>query len=337
LISHTYHHNYAFRDCYDRLRYRTIWPRYNYLVRYGYGSRFSFRYVHPYYHRKYLFVSLSGYWPLRYRHARYYWYGCHPYQWYGYYPIAREVRTGSYNYYTYNYYNDAQEASYMPEAEVFENLGEQSAEPAEATLADAYFEEAVKVFEAGKYDQAVDKFARAMELAPDDVILPFAYSQALLANQQYSEAAKVLRAALAKVSPEKEGVFYPRGLYPKEDVLLGQIDHLAEQAELFSSDADLQLLLGYQLLGLGHVDQAVAPLMFAGKDLINADAAAVLLKLLEKIKTSDNEAEDTGPSKSPVQSSAIIKGDSLKFKEGMFLAALCTLGTTAGIRRFIRS
>lgn len=335
-IAHTHRYDYVFRDSYHRLRHRVVYPRYCYTVGYHHGPYFSFRYVHPYYHRKYLFVSLGGYWPFSYRYRRYYWYGCHPYYWYGYYPLAREVRTGTYNYYTYNYYNDD---TYQPaESEIYEKIGEQPTEPEALTLADTYFEEAVKGFEAGKYDQAVEKFAQAMELAPDDMVLPFAYGQALLANGQYSQAAEVLRTALAKVSPEKEGVFYPRGLYPAEETLLSQIDDLAEKAELFSSDADLQLLLGYQLLGIGQTDQAVAPLMFASKDLINADAAQVLLSLLEKIKTSDGEAEGAGSDKAPMegaaQSNAIIKGHTIRLKEGTLLATLCAMGATAGIHHF---
>jgi hypothetical protein len=217
------------------------------------------------------------------------------------------VQTPSYNYYSYNYYND--DSSYQPapvtESAVFEQLGEQPGEPDAVTLVDTYFEEAVKGFEAGNYDRAIEKFARAMELAPNDVVLPFAYSQALLANRQYSLAAEVLRAALTKVKPDKEGVFYPRGLYPKEELLLAQIDDLAEKAELFSSDADLQLLLGYQLLGIGQVDQALAPLMFASRDLVNAEAAGVLLKLLEKIKTSEAEAEGAAPNPGAAPSSVM--------------------------------
>ena len=299
-ISHTNHYDHVFRDQYDRLRYRVVWPRYSCVIGYNYGPYHSYRYHYPYYHRKYLFVSLGGYWPLNYTYRRYYWYGYHPYTWYGYYPIAREVQTDSYNYYTYNYYNnDAYQPAPVTERAVFEQLGEQPAEPAEATLVDTYFEEAVKGFEAGNYDQAVARFARAMELAPNDMVLPFAYSQALLANRQYSQAAEVLRAAIAKVKPDKEGVFYPRGLYPKEELLLAQIDDLAEKAELFSSDADLQLLLGYQLLGIGQVDQALAPLMFAGRDMVNAEAAGVLIKLLEKIKTSNVEADQSVEGVSP--------------------------------------
>jgi len=306
LISHSYHNDYVYRDHYDRIRSRTIWPRYRFAVCYDYGPWFSFRYVYPYYHRKYLFISLGGYWPLGYRYTRYYWYGCHPYDWYGYYPIAREVSGTTYNYYTYNYYTD--DDGYQPtrvvNSEIFENLAKQTAEPQEATLADVYFEEAVKAFELAQYNTAAAKFAQAVELAPEDMILPFAYAQALLASEQYSKAAEFLRGALAKVSPEKEGVFFPRGLYPDEESLLKHIDRLAERAAQFSFDADLQLLLGYQLLGIGQHDRAVEPLMQAGRDMVNAKAAAVLLELLEKIKIKDSQPETPAPEKAPVPAPA---------------------------------
>ncbi|MFH1715935.1 MAG: tetratricopeptide repeat protein, partial [Planctomycetota bacterium] len=237
LISHSYHYDYAYRDYHGLLCHRIVWPSYCFGVYYNCGPRFSFRYVYPYYHRKYLFVSLGGYWPVSYSYLRYYWYGSHPYNWYGYYPVAREVQGDTYNYYTYNYYNDGEavQTSSVVDPSVYQNMAQQKAEPAEQTLADTYFEEAVKIFEAGRYSAAVEKFARAMELAPNDMILPFAYGQALMANGQYPEAAEVLRTALAKVSPDKEGVFYPRGLYPDEKTLLAQIDELAKKAELFSS------------------------------------------------------------------------------------------------------
>ena len=305
LIRDSYHHDYVYRDYHDRIRSRTIWPRFRFAVHYDCGPWFTFRYVYPYYHRKYMFISLGGYWPSSYRYTRYYWYGCHPYNWYGYYPIAREVRGTNYNYYTYNYYTDGN-SGYKPaqtivNSEVFENMAEQTAEPQEATLADVYFEEAVKAFEVAEYNTAALKFAKAVELAPEDMILPFAYGQSLMASQQYSKAAEVLRGALAKVSPEKEGVFFPRGLYPDEESLLKQIDRLTERAAQFSYDADLQLLLGYQLLGIGQHDRAVEPLMNAGKDLENAKAAAVLMELLEKIKITDPKPETPAPAEIPVQ------------------------------------
>jgi hypothetical protein len=296
---HRYEHIYW--DSHNRLRHRIIWPRYRFNVCYTYGPHFTFRYVYPFYLRRYIFVSLGGYWPMDYCYLRYYWYGCHPYWWYGYYPVAREVTGDTHNYYTYNYYYSDGAAStgysqatdaLMPVdhntfADVREKLAQQAAkEPAAETAADVQFDEAVKAFEAGDYETAIENFSEAGKLAPDDMILPFAYSQSLFANGQYAEAAEVLRAALAKVSPEKEGVFYPRGLYSDDDILFEQIEHLKQKTESYSFDADLQLLLGYQLLGIGEVDKAVKPLQQASLDLGNAEAATVLLNLVEKIKTN---------------------------------------------------
>ena len=299
--------DHMYMDCHQRICHRIIWPSYRYLVHYNWGPYGTFRYVYPYYHRKYIFVSLCGYWPVEYTCARYYWYGYHPYAWYGYYPIPYEVQGDTYNYYTYNSYYDNEPAASTTTttawptqtenyirpvdsntfADVREKLARQTAaQPDQATLADTYFEEGVKVFEVNDFNAAAVKFAKAMELAPDDMVLPFAYAQALFADGQYTESAQVLRAALVKVSPDKEGVFYPRGLYSGDDILFEQVIRLSEKAEVFSFDADLQLLLGYQLLGLGEVDEASEPLLRAGEDLQNASAAAVLLKLQEKIKAN---------------------------------------------------
>jgi len=178
-------------------------------------------------------------------------------------------------------------------ADVRERLAQEAAgEPDQVSLSDRYFEDAVKAFGAGDYDLAAETFAKAIEFAPDDMILPFAYCQALFAGEKYTEAAEVLRTALAKVSPEKEGVFYPRGLYAKDDVLFAQIGELAEKAELYSFDGDLQLLLGYQLLGIGEIDEAVEPLRLAGQNLRNASSATVLLELLEKIRIQKADEAD---------------------------------------------
>ena len=131
------------------------------------------------------------------------------------------------------------------------------------------------------------------------MILPFAYSQALFAAGKYSEAAQVLRKALSNVKPEQEGVFYPRGLYPNDDILLAQLDKLAEYADQYSFDADLQLLLGYQLLGIGELDKALTPLKNASLDMKNQKPADVLLNLLLKIKVNDiTSGEDIEPEKS---------------------------------------
>jgi hypothetical protein len=294
----TYRREHIYVDYSSRVCTRTITPSYKFILGYNRGPRHTFRYFYPYYHRKYVFISLGGYWPLNYRFIRYYWYGYHPYYWCGYYPVASEVVGSSYNYYTYNYYYDDNPVSYQPistfESQYYDNVYPQPVEePAGVTLADIYFEEAVRAFEEGNYSLAIEKFAKAMELAPDDMILPFAYSQALFAAQRYTEAAEVLRSALAKITSDTEGVFYPRGLYPKDEVLLAQLDKLTEKAELYKFDADLQLLLGYQLLGLSQLDKAVAPLQNASLDFVNTNAATILLGILEKIKTAEVQNEES--------------------------------------------
>jgi len=271
-----------------------------------------FRPVYPYYHRKYVFISLGGWWPLDYTYARYYWYGYHPYVWYGYYPIAREVVGDNYNYYTYNYYyqnDDGAYTSYSSEtpveapaqpvdggtwADVRQKLDQQNAQPAAATLADTRFEEGVKSFEAGNYGTAARQFEEAMRLSPNDVILPFAYAQALFADGRYTESAELLRRALSKASPEKEGVFYPRGLYANDDVLFAQIEKLVDKLDQFGYDADMQLLLGYHLLGVGETGYAREPLEIASQDLKNAESAKVLLQVLDKIEKETAATDEAG-------------------------------------------
>jgi hypothetical protein len=300
-------YEHVYWDRHNQLRHRIIWPGYHFLAYYSRGPHFTFRYVYPFYLRRYMFVSLGGYWPIDYSYRRYYWYGCYPYFWYGYYPVAREVTGDTYNYYTYNYYySDGAVSTAYPAADaiqpvdhntfadVREKLARQAAEgPAPETTADVQFDEAVKAFEAGDYETAIENFSGAGQLAPDDMVLPFAYSQALFANEQYAEAAKTLRAALAQMSPEKEGVFYPRGLYSDDEVLFGQIERLSGKARQNNLDSDLQLLLGYQLLGIGESDKAVEALAAAAasRDPENAAAAKVLLDLVAKIKI-DTESEN---------------------------------------------
>jgi len=301
-ITHTYHRDHIYRDFCNRTCHRTIWPRYRFLLHYSFGPYSAFRYCYPYYHRKYVFVSLGGFWPIGYRYIRYYWYGWHPYTWYGYYPVPREVRHETYNYYTYNYYYSGEataptsyETAAIPAkitpvdhttfADVRAKLAAQAAkEPEQPTAADTCFEQAVQAFEKARYQEAAEKFARAIELAPDDIILPFAYAQALFANEQYTQAAAVLRTALAKIKPDQQTAFYPRGLYSDDDTLLDHIDRLAEKAEFYSFDADLQLLLGYHLLGIGELDAARDPLLKAAQDVNNAESAGILLDLLEKLR-----------------------------------------------------
>jgi Tfp pilus assembly protein PilF len=320
LIGHSYHHVHTYYDSYYHLHHRIIWPTYYYPVCYPFGSYISFHYVWPYYHRKYVFISLGGYWPDDCYSVRYYWYGWHPYVWYGYYPVAREVVADSDTYYyTYNYYqsdgtvSSVQTDQPMDEstwAEVQAKLDRQKAQPGAQTLADTRFEEGVKSFESGDFNTAAKKFAEAMAQAPDDMILPFAYTQALFADGQYAEAAHNLRVALAKVTPDKEGVFFPRGLYANDDVLFAQVEKLVDRLDRSADDADLQLLLGYQLLGVGETGYAREPLERAVQDPKNAEAAQILLKMLEKVESKAGATSNADSRAAGIMKRAEGKGES---------------------------
>lgn len=310
-VSGTRHHSYedrhhyarnlqsyahVFRDTRSRLCHRMIWPRYSFNISYQWGRSTSYRRVYPYYHRRYAFVSLNGCWPSGYNYVRYHWYPSHSYDWYGYHPIARQLGN-TYNYYTYNYYNDgATVTGYSSDdgtvnhetfADIREKLAaEDSTEPEPEKLADTIFAEAVTNFENAEYAIAAEKFATTMELAPEDNIVPFAFIQALFADDKYLDSAVVLRAVLEHTSPEKDGIFYPRGLYLEEETLLAQIDKLASQARHFDFTPDKHLLLGYQLLGIGEMDKAIEHLTKAAQNPENSKAVTVLLELTDQIKAN---------------------------------------------------
>jgi hypothetical protein len=296
-----YHSRYehVYRDRHNRLVHSVIWPRFSFNLCYNWGPYYRYSCVYPYYQRRYVFVSLGGWWP-DYGYLRYYWYPSHYYWWYGYYPVPRVIGSTN-NYYTYNYYSaDSGATTYSTDglgyadhttyADVRERMAQQQGPEAE-TMADQLFDEALKAFEEADYAAAAEKFKAAMELAPHDVILPFAYAQALFAEGQYAASAAVIREALKNVTPDKEGVFYPRGLYLDEDVLMTQIYRLEEEAAQYPFNSDLQLLLGYHWLGVGEIDKSLAPLNHARSDAVNGPAAAVLLDLAEKLRDADTSAQ----------------------------------------------
>jgi len=273
-----YHYH---RDYYpsSRVFYWVSWPDCCRPICYPWARRYTFGSFWPYYHRRFVFISLGGYWP-GYTHRRYYWYGCHPYRWYGHYPPGYVIAGDTYNYY---YYNDPPRGEALEEAHrEYEEAS--PAEPAVESQTDRYFEQAVKAFEAGDYAAAAQKFHEAQKLAPNDIVLPFARVQALFAAGEYREAAVVLREALLTASPDKEGVFYPRGLYSDENVLSQQIEQLSQAAQLNPANSDLELLLGYQLLGTGKFDEAARHLQNARSGSSNNQAATTLTKLLEKLR-----------------------------------------------------
>jgi tetratricopeptide (TPR) repeat protein len=176
-----------------------------------------------------------------------------------------------------------------------ERLKEANDLPNEATAADANFEQAVQAFGTGQYEEAILKFRVAMILDPDDMILPFAYSQALFANSDHEASVAVLRTILNQMprDEDKETVFYPRGLYEDETLLNAQIDGLLAAIVAKPTDPDLNLLYAYHMLGTGQLDKAVNPLAIAAQDPANQTSVEILTNLLEKLKADEaNKAKE---------------------------------------------
>ena len=273
-----------FFDTHHRfLHHRVIHPRFFFFSSFGFGHRHAFITVFPYYHRRFIFVNPWGYWPDDYYYHRYYQYGCYPYSWYGPNPVPYKVGGDTYNYYTYNYADPgtalpAQAPSYTPP------------DPPAETDVDRYFDTAVKAFEAGDFHRAVTQFALAYQGAPNDKVIPFAYSQALFAIGEYKLAAMVLNGAIARIKPAEEGIFYPRGLYADDDVLFAQVNALRDKALLDPMDMNLQFLLGYHYLGLGELDNAEEPLLKATTDANYGPKARALLNLLDNLKAAQTQA-----------------------------------------------
>jgi tetratricopeptide (TPR) repeat protein len=173
--------------------------------------------------------------------------------------------------------------TYQGGDENYETFGNISV-PAKQTSADQYFQRGVDLFAAGNYAKASDYFEQAKRTAPSDVILPFAYVQSLFAEGKYTEAARQLRDTINRQPAGSEWAFYPRGLYLDDNVLMGQIDKLARQA---GSDSDLQLLAGYQLLGIHQFDAAMDFLNKAQLgDKNNQIAVGKLMFILNNLKAN---------------------------------------------------
>jgi len=268
------------------------------VMYYGYGPSYTVSYVYPQYHRRYMFVSVGGYWPA-YTYSRYYWYGCHPYVWYGAAPAAYAI--GDTQVYTYQRYPAP--GALVPGTNVagvevpdYDGLiqagqkikmaaaAEPPTRPDEPTEADKLFDSAVKDFENTNYAAAAETLKVAVRMEPNDAVLPFAYAQALFANNEYEKAAAVVYTALAEFGPQQPEVFYPRGMYKDEDLLTAQIQNLERAVMMDPANVQMQLLLGYHFLGIGQYDKATIPLTVAQRDPRTKAPATALLNLLEKAK-----------------------------------------------------
>jgi thioredoxin-like negative regulator of GroEL len=185
----------------------------------------------------------------------------------------------------------------------------------------------VKAFDAGDYTTATAKFQNAMQSAPEDIVMPFAYVQALFANGQYQKAAEALRDALLKSSPQQEGVFYPRGLYTDESLLDKQIEQLSEEVDKDPINVRMRLLLGYQLLGTGKLDDAAGHLENARLNSYTNLAATLLIDVLEKnrkarIKNTDSNQEQTDKPAEPVPADSDDKNTAKNARKDVDMSAV---------------
>ena len=114
--------------------------------------------------------------------------------------------------------------------------------------------------------------------------MPFAHIQALVAGGHYFEASQLLRMKLDEIAPREEGIFFPRGLYADEALLYEHVAKLEKTAADNPDRAELRLLLGYQLFGLGKYDRAIENLQEAKQSYANRKAASQLIEMLQKVR-----------------------------------------------------
>lgn len=190
-----------------------------------------------------------------------------------------------------------QQPDYEALSEVREKLEREKAEKEQSEAkAKRFIDEVAEPFAAGDYATAVSKARFAATTMPDDPVLGFVFSQSLFANGEYRRAAKVLRATLAKTDVTRQGVYFPAGLYTNQDVLTGQIAKLRSIVEVDPADADAQLVLGFQLLGLEKYDEAKQVLETAQDDYANTSAAKLLIAVTEQAesrKTNEPSPDQT--------------------------------------------
>jgi tetratricopeptide (TPR) repeat protein len=232
----------------------------------------------------------------------YYW--GYPYYYYGW-PRRYYCGPPYYRYYDpyprYNYYEYYRNYYYTPRADRrsrsedsgaigsderepkgAEQPTEQGKEAVEYVEYNRHLEDVAEAFAARDYDKAAQQAEQALTDEPDNPVVPFVYAQALFAAGKYSQSADVLREALTNLDTDKQQVFYPLGFYRDLAELNDQIAGLTEEAAAKPSDAELQLLLGYQLFGVARYDEALEALRKAEPSYVNKEAATVLIELLDK-------------------------------------------------------
>ncbi len=171
-----------------------------------------------------------------------------------------------------------------------------------------------QAFVLGDYERAVVRAQEALKQMPDNTELRFICAQTLFADGRYQNAAITVRSTLERMAQTgQQDVFYPMSLYPDQTILNQQIDKLTAAVKVAPSNSRLKLLLGYQLLGVGRVDEAVGYLQKASQDTINEKAALYLVKVSSRIyrniepKASTQQASKPNEPNIPAEKPAIAE------------------------------
>jgi predicted Zn-dependent protease len=216
------------------------------------------------------------------------------YPYYYRYPYYYDSRAYREDEYRGDEYSSSQQPKEEPYYDRFSDVREkvqaqQAEDAARKDRVNTYLDSVTEAFAAGDYAEASSRAFDAIKAEPDVAVLPFVYTQSLFAHGRYTRAAAVLREALSNIDPDTREIYYPHGLYPDENLLSEQIETLTNVVKAEPENADLQLLLGYQLLGADRLDQAREALQEAQNDYVNRDAAATLIEVLEKTPAQDSE------------------------------------------------
>jgi tetratricopeptide (TPR) repeat protein len=217
---------------------------------------------------------------------------------YGYYPMLPPPYS-PYSYDGYGQYRQYTQPEQQPQ--IPPKTQEQIEEEMRIEVA-RHIDYISQAFVSGDYSKAVIRAQQALKQMPDNTKLRFICAQAYFADSRFPNAAITVRSTLETMAQTgQQEVFYPMSLYPNQTILNQQIDRLMVAINIKPYDASLKLLLGYELLGVGRVDDALSYLQKASQDAVNETASLYLAKVSGNIyrhiepKASPKSSEPNEP------------------------------------------
>jgi len=166
-----------------------------------------------------------------------------------------------------------------------------------ATATDQLVDEALALFKAGDYAEALAGFDKALRAAPNDSVLHEARALALFALGRYAESAATLNAVLA-AAPGMDWTTLSN-LYGSVDAYTSQLRGLEEYCRSHRDDAGAHFVLAYHYLVGGHPEAALKPLRIVVAKQPNDSVAKRLLDGItppaDATTTTTTGAKDTTP------------------------------------------